>query len=217
MHCDRVPDQSRSMSAGRERVSEHDDREARYWTRKLYEFEAGDPDRWGHSGFKELYPEEFDSDSDKSVSIRTPGHRRMKKSKSDSEACLSKPSKKSSRKKKKKKKKKKAEEGKSKKDEPSSNDSGRDDRIDTKDKQKKKKRTKSRHKNKKSTRTRRTDEDSSSGESDGQEKKERRTNGHKKRKRDSFKDSYSELDSKKKKRKDWKAACEENSDDSSTD
>ncbi|KAA8594079.1 hypothetical protein FQN60_004913 [Etheostoma spectabile] len=52
MHCDRVSDRSR------ERVSEHDDREARYWSRKLYEFEANDPD----SGFKELYPEEFESD-----------------------------------------------------------------------------------------------------------------------------------------------------------
>lgn len=46
MHCDRIPDESRDQSRSRERVSDHDDREARYWTRKLYEFEANDPDRY---------------------------------------------------------------------------------------------------------------------------------------------------------------------------
>ncbi|XP_005987294.1 NKAP domain containing 1 [Latimeria chalumnae] len=43
---------------------EQDVREARYWTKKLYQFEADDPDRWGHSGYKELYPEEFQTDSE---------------------------------------------------------------------------------------------------------------------------------------------------------
>lgn len=45
MHCDRVSDQRRDFSRGTERASEHDDRETRYWTRKLYEFESNDPDR----------------------------------------------------------------------------------------------------------------------------------------------------------------------------
>ena len=40
MHCDRVSDCPKS------RPSEHDDRAARYWSRKLYEFEANDPDRY---------------------------------------------------------------------------------------------------------------------------------------------------------------------------
>ncbi|XP_038159390.1 uncharacterized protein NKAPD1 isoform X1 [Cyprinodon tularosa] len=212
MHCDRVPDQSRNMSAGRERVSEHDDRDARYWTRKLYEFEATDPDRWGHSGFKELYPEEFDSDSDSSATIKKTGHRKVKKSKSDTEACLSKRSKKSSRK---KKKKKKAKDGKRKKDNSSSSDSGTDDRSDTKDKRRKKKRTKSQRKDK-SVKTQR-DEDRNSGDSRSHEKKEGRTNGRKKRKRDCLKDSDSGLDSKKKRRKNWRAAGEESSGGSSTD
>ncbi|XP_014890613.1 uncharacterized protein NKAPD1 isoform X1 [Poecilia latipinna] len=203
MHCDRVSDHPRNMSAGRERASEHDDREARYWTRRLYEFEAGDPDRWGHSGFKELYPEEFDTDSDKSVTIKNRRHK-MKKSKSDTEACLSKRSKKSSRRKKKKKK----------KADSSSDNSDTDDRSDTKDKQRKKKRGKGRHKNKKSVKTQRRDEDSSSEESNSGGKKERQTNSRKKRKRDSLKDSDSELDSKKKRRKNWKEAGEENSNDS---
>ncbi|XP_041030402.1 uncharacterized protein NKAPD1 isoform X4 [Carcharodon carcharias] len=39
-----------------------DERETRYWTKKLYHFEASDPNRWGHSGYKELYPEEFESE-----------------------------------------------------------------------------------------------------------------------------------------------------------
>ncbi|XP_070621368.1 uncharacterized protein NKAPD1 [Erythrolamprus reginae] len=44
---------------------EEDLRHARYWNKKLYECEANMPDRWGHSGYKELYPEEFDTDSDR--------------------------------------------------------------------------------------------------------------------------------------------------------
>lgn len=55
MHCDRVPDQSRDLSRGRERVSEHDDREARYWSRKLYDFEANDPDRYRKSSSKYVF------------------------------------------------------------------------------------------------------------------------------------------------------------------
>lgn len=46
MHCDRVSDQRRDFNRSREHASEHDDREARYWTRKLYEFESNDPDRY---------------------------------------------------------------------------------------------------------------------------------------------------------------------------
>ncbi|KAK9521029.1 hypothetical protein VZT92_020871 [Zoarces viviparus] len=159
MHCDRVSDQPRDLSRSRERVSEHDDREARYWSRKLYEFKASDPDRWGHSGFKELYPEEFESDR----STRKVGRHKMKKSKSDMEASLSKRSKKSSRKK--KKKKKKEEEEKRKKEECSSSDSSSDDSSATKDKQQRKK-TKSRHKNKKTERNRGRDDDDSSSSGD---------------------------------------------------
>ncbi|XP_072248353.1 uncharacterized protein NKAPD1 [Leuresthes tenuis] len=213
MHCDRVSDQPRSKN----RVSEHDDREARYWTRKLYEFEASDPDRWGHGGFKELYPEEFESDGEKSGATKKIGHHKTKKSKSDTEACLSKRSKKSSRKKKKKKKKKKADDGKRKKDESSSSECSSDDSSASKDKQRKRKRMKSRHKSKKSVKTRLRDEDSSSGDSNDEEKRERLSHSGKKRKQDTHKDSDSGPDSKKKRRKNWKAADEESSDDSSAD
>uniref|UniRef100_UPI0037E864B1 uncharacterized protein NKAPD1 n=1 Tax=Semicossyphus pulcher TaxID=241346 RepID=UPI0037E864B1 len=210
MHCDRVPGQRRDIGGSGERASEHDDREARYWTRKLYEFEAKDPDRWGHSGFKELYPEEFDSDREKNRANKKIGHHKMKRSKSDTEASLSKRSKKS--RKKKKKKKKKDEEGKRKKAESSSSS---DDSSDAKDKQRRKK-TKSRHKNKKSAKTRGRDEDSSSEDGNDEEERERRTHSRKKRKQNSHKD----LDSgpySKKKRKNWKAAGEESSGNSSAD
>lgn len=216
MHCDRVPDQPRDLSRSRERVSQHDDREARYWSRKLYEFEAGDPDRWGHSGFKELYPEEFESDSERNSGTKKIGRHKMKKSKSDTEASLSKRSKKSSRKKKKKKKKKDEEEKRKKAEYSSSDSSSSDDSSATKDKQRRK-RTKSRHKNKKIAKSRGRDEDSSSGDSDDEGERERRTQKRKKRKQDSHKDSDSGPDSKKKSRKNWKAAGEGGSDDSSRD
>lgn len=39
-------DQDQSRDLSQSRVSEHDDRDARHWTRKLYEFESKDPDRY---------------------------------------------------------------------------------------------------------------------------------------------------------------------------
>ncbi|XP_042342670.1 NKAP domain containing 1 [Plectropomus leopardus] len=207
MHCDRVSNQPR------ERVSEHDDRGARYWSRKLDEFEANDPDRWGHSGFRELYPEEFESDSEKNSARKKIGRHKRKKFKSDTEASLSKRSKKSSRKKKKKKKKK--DEGeKRKKAEFSSSNSSSDESNATKDKQQRK-RIKSPHKSKKIAKARGRHEDSSSEDSDDEGERERRTQRRKKRKQDSHKDSDSGPNSKKKTRKNWKAAGEESSDDSS--
>nr|XP_005005042.1 uncharacterized protein NKAPD1 isoform X2 [Cavia porcellus] len=43
---------------------EEDFLKAKSWNKKLYDYEANMPDRWGHSGYKELYPEEFETDSD---------------------------------------------------------------------------------------------------------------------------------------------------------
>lgn len=42
---------------------EDDFLKAKSWNKKLYDYEANMPDRWGHSGYKELYPEEFETDS----------------------------------------------------------------------------------------------------------------------------------------------------------
>ncbi|KAM9319092.1 uncharacterized protein NKAPD1 [Pholidichthys leucotaenia] len=214
MHCDRVSSQPKQLNRSRERVSEHDDRGARYWTRKLYEFEDADPDRWVHSGFKELYPEEFESDCEKDSPTKKSGHRKIKKSKSDTQACLSKRSKKSSRKK--KKKKKKDEKEKQKKAESSSADCSSDDSRRASHKQRRK-RTKSRHKKKKAVKAKAGDEDSSAGDSNDEVKAERLTHSRKKRKQDSYKDSDSGPHSQKKRRKNWKAAGEESSDESSAD
>ncbi|KAM9852963.1 uncharacterized protein NKAPD1 isoform 2-T2 [Aulostomus maculatus] len=201
MHCDRVADQTGDLRQSRECISE-----ARYWTRKLYEFEDNDPDRWGHSGFKELYPEEFESDSDKAA--KKIGQHRMKKSKSATETSLSKRSKKSSRRKKKKKK-KKEEGGRGKKATCSSSSHSSDDSSTPKDKQRRK-RTKSRHKNKKAAKARGRDEDSSSGDSDDDgdvvKERDRRIHSRKRKKQDSSKDADLGVDSKKKRRKNWRAA-----------
>ncbi|PNI40694.1 C11orf57 isoform 7, partial [Pan troglodytes] len=42
---------------------EDDFLKAKSWNKKFYDYEANMPDRWGHSGYKELYPEEFETDS----------------------------------------------------------------------------------------------------------------------------------------------------------
>ncbi|CAH1262488.1 C11orf57 [Branchiostoma lanceolatum] len=53
-----------------------------YWTKKLYEAEEADPDRWGHGGFKELYPDAFSSSSSTEGSEdRSRSKRRKKKKK----------------------------------------------------------------------------------------------------------------------------------------
>ncbi|KAJ8391251.1 hypothetical protein AAFF_G00095180 [Aldrovandia affinis] len=109
MHCDRFLDESSASTRDRS-----EEQETRYWTRKLYDFEASDPNRWGHSGFKELYPEEFEPGGGKERSdgeIQRLRRRRCEGGLTGERHKRSK--KKSSRKKKKKKEKKrrKAEEG----------------------------------------------------------------------------------------------------------
>ncbi|KFO20741.1 uncharacterized protein NKAPD1 isoform X1 [Fukomys damarensis] len=48
---------------------EDDFLKAKSWNKKLYDYEANMPDRWGHSGYKELYPEEFETDSSEQQDI----------------------------------------------------------------------------------------------------------------------------------------------------
>ncbi|XP_070982558.1 uncharacterized protein NKAPD1 [Oncorhynchus clarkii lewisi] len=191
MHCDRVEDGSVDRLGDRLRRREHssgqDEREARYWTKELYDFEANDPDRWGHSGFKELYPEEFKSDWERDRGDDQNGHCRKKKTKSRLKTAKSKHLKKSSKKKKKKKKKEENRTGES--DGESSSDSVKQ----------KRKSNKSKHKRKKSER-----EEESSSEERGRRRK-RHMDSH----RDSGPESH-------KKRKNWKAGADK-SEDSSED
>ncbi|CAI7990177.1 hypothetical protein GBAR_LOCUS436 [Geodia barretti] len=59
----------------------HEPREVRdsaegYWTRRLLKQEENDPGRWGHSGYRELYAEDFasseDNDSEEEEEVRRP-------------------------------------------------------------------------------------------------------------------------------------------------
>lgn len=82
---------------------------AKSWNKKLYDYEADMPDRWGHSGYKELYPEEFETDSDQQDI--TNGKKTSPQVKSSThESHKHKKSKKSHKKKQKKKSHKKTEE-----------------------------------------------------------------------------------------------------------
>lgn len=94
-----------------------------HWMRKLQEFEEGDPDRWGHGGFKELYPEEFGSSSEEKKTSRTrkkkwghDGFREMCPSETESTSSSEEEDEKRSKEKKRRKKKKKKEHKKSKKE-----------------------------------------------------------------------------------------------------
>uniref|UniRef100_A0A8D2DIQ8 Uncharacterized protein n=1 Tax=Sciurus vulgaris TaxID=55149 RepID=A0A8D2DIQ8_SCIVU len=86
------------------------------WNKKLYDYEANMLDRWGHRGYKGLYPEEIETDSDQQDIIN--GEKPSPQVKSSShESCKRKKSRKSHRMKQKKdqththtKKKKKEEE-----------------------------------------------------------------------------------------------------------
>ncbi|KAM6960725.1 uncharacterized protein NKAPD1 [Aplochiton taeniatus] len=188
MHCDRVEDDSRDRSRSHNHTSAEDEKESRYWKRKLYEFEAKDPDRWGHSGFKELYPEEFNSDGEKGKKKYISKHR-----------------KKSS------KKKKKRKEEKRKKDEEQSSDNSSDD-SDNNRCQQRRKRTKSKHKRKKSERGREEGNSSANSKMEGGSGK--RTSSHRKRHIDPDKGSDSGLESIKR-RKNRKATKEDESGDRS--
>ncbi|XP_072547290.1 uncharacterized protein NKAPD1 isoform X2 [Salminus brasiliensis] len=199
MHCDRDLDDSEGSARDRlgERscLSERDEREARYWTRKLYEFEENDPDRWGHSGFKELYPEEFQSDGETGCTKR---HRTNGKEKTS--ADKRKTSKKSSKRKKKKKKKRQRTAG-----SDSESDSSETDSVKRKQRRKS---GKSKHSKKKERKRKSKEEDSSTEDSEpgrGGEitrRKRHRTAGN------------SQTEPERKKRKNWKAN-EEKSEESS--
>ncbi|XP_066518808.1 NKAP domain containing 1 [Hoplias malabaricus] len=194
MRCDRYLDDSEGSARDRlgEKtcLSEKDEREARYWSRKLYEFEANDPDRWGHSGFKELYPEEFHSDGE--TDCKEKGAARKRKD-----------SKKSSKKKKKKKKKRRHRAAGS----GSESDNSTTDSIKRKQK---KKSGKSKHGRKKEHKSKAQEKNGSS--EDGESDRHRET-AHRKRHRTA---ADTQMGPERKKRKDWKAN-EEKSEDSSED
>ncbi|XP_022251327.1 uncharacterized protein C11orf57-like isoform X1 [Limulus polyphemus] len=75
-------------------------RRRNYWMKKLFEVEEGDAERWGHQGYKELYPEEFNSpevsvsDSTKSSKEKHKRKKKKRRKKCKRESSLSSDSKK---------------------------------------------------------------------------------------------------------------------------
>ncbi|XP_036775632.1 uncharacterized protein NKAPD1 isoform X2 [Manis pentadactyla] len=90
---------------------EDDFLKAKSWNKKLYDYEANMPDRWGHSGYKELYPEEFETDSDQQ-DITNGKNKSPQVKPSSHESHKHKKSKKSHKKKQKKKSRKKQKKSK---------------------------------------------------------------------------------------------------------
>ncbi|PKU43767.1 hypothetical protein llap_5927 [Limosa lapponica baueri] len=205
---------------------------ARSWNKKLYDCEANMPDRWGHSGYKELYPEEFDTDSDQQEGDEQNAINGKKKShpgkQTARESHKRKKTKKSHKKKQKKRshkkrKKKKKEQGRTSSDSSQESECSEEEASSTR---------KGKHKRKKKTRKVPAREPTSSGQesdfshasssttsssedSESEERKEKRPPKKRKKRHNSVSERHSEVPEKKSKRKNWKVAADEKSEDSS--
>ncbi|CAM5121510.1 unnamed protein product [Natator depressus] len=201
---------------------------ARTWNKKLYECEANMPDRWGHSGYKELYPEEFDTDSDqqeKDEQNAVNGKRKSHPGKQSVHASLKRKRLKKSQKKKqkkrshKKRKKRKKEKVKASSDSSPESECSKEGTSGTR---------KGKHKHKKKTRKRLAKEPasssgqesdsssvSSSEDSEPEEKKEKWSKKKRRKCLVSASERDSEIPEKQSKRTNWKVAADEKSEDSS--
>lgn len=205
---------------------EDDFLKAKSWNKKLYDYEANMPDRWGHSGYKELYPEEFETDSDQQDI--TNGKKRSPQIKSSThESHKHKKSKKSHKKKQKKKSRKKQKKSKKEATDitaDSSNEFSEETGASSTRKQPHKRKKKSRKKSlKKSALVLEAESDTSqSGDcasSSSEESEERDTKKTKRRKRDkvNIPAVSSEKQERTNKRTNWKVATDERSAESSED
>ncbi|CAI5795344.1 Uncharacterized protein PODLI_1B003105 [Podarcis lilfordi] len=210
---------------------EEDLRHARYWNKKLYECEANMPDRWGHSGYKELYPEEFDTDSDREQDEQNSVNGK-RKSQPSTQSSLELPKRKKAKKSHKKKRKKKSHKKRKKKkqEQPSaaadsSQESDSSERGAGKRKRKRHKKAKkssakaapSSSSGKDSDSSKASSCPSSSSEDSEPDKKQEKQPKKKRRKRHvSLSERGAErVQEKRSKRKNWKVAADENSEDSS--
>lgn len=206
---------------------EDDFLKAKSWNKKLYDYEANMPDRWGHSGYKELYPEEFETDSDQQDITNGKKRSPQIKPSTTHESHKHKKSKKSHKKKQKKKSRKKQKKSKKEATDitaDSSNEFSEETGASSTRKQPHKRKKKSRKKSlKKSTLVLEAENDTSqSGDcasSSSEESEERDTKKTKRRKRDKVNIPIvsNEKQERTNKRTNWKVATDERSAESSED
>ncbi|XP_012605038.1 uncharacterized protein NKAPD1 isoform X1 [Microcebus murinus] len=209
---------------------EDDFLKAKSWNKKFYDYEANMPDRWGHSGYKELYPEEFETDSSDQQDI-TNGKKTSPQVKSSThESRKHKKSKKSHKKKQKKRSHKKQKKSKKEATDITA-DSSSEFSEETgasnsrKRKQPHKRKKKSRKKSlKKSASFLEAENDASqsddSASSSSEESEERDTKKTKRKKRDKkvhIPVANNEIQERTNKRTNWKVATDERSAESSED
>lgn len=209
---------------------EDDFLKAKSWNKKLYDYEANMPDRWGHSGYKELYPEEFETDSSDQQDI-TNGKKTSPQGKpSTHESHKHKKSKKSHKKKQKKKSHKKQK--KSKKEATDiTGDSSSEFSEETgasstrKRKQPHKRKKKSRKKSLKKSAlfldaesdTSQSDDSASSSSEEGEERDTKKTKRKRREKEVHIPIVNNEIQERTNKRTNWKVATDERSAESSED
>ncbi|XP_054549072.1 uncharacterized protein NKAPD1 isoform X3 [Talpa occidentalis] len=172
---------------------EDDFLKAKSWNKKLYDYEANMPDRWGHSGYKELYPEEFETDSSDQQDI-TNGKKTSPKVKSSThESHKHKKSKKSHKKKQKKRSHKKQKKNKK---------EATDLTVDS---------------SKAESDTSQSDDSSSSSSEESEERDTKKTKRKKKEKKVHIPVVNNEIQERTNKRTNWKVATDERSAESSED
>ncbi|XP_027628680.1 uncharacterized protein NKAPD1 isoform X2 [Tupaia chinensis] len=199
------------------------------WNKKLYDYEANMPDRWGHSGYKELYPEEFETDSDQQDI--TNGKKTSQVKSSTHESRKHKKSKKSHKKKQKKKKSHKKQKKNKKKATDVAADSSSEFSEETGTSSTRKK--KEPHKRKKKSRkkslkkpalfleaesdTSQSDDSASSSSEESEERDTKKTKRKKKEKKVHIPIANNEIQERTNKRTNWKVATDERSAESSED
>ncbi|XP_007464703.1 PREDICTED: uncharacterized protein C11orf57 homolog isoform X2 [Lipotes vexillifer] len=203
---------------------------AKSWNKKLHDYEANMPDRWGHSGYKELYPEEFETDSSDQQDI-TNGKKTSPQVKSSThESHKHKKSKKSHKKKQKKKSHKKQKKSKKEATDITA-DSSSEFSEETgasstrKRKQPHKRKKKSRKKSLKKSAlfleaecdTSQSDDSASSSSEESEERDTKKTKRKKRDKKAHIPVVNSEIQERTNKRTNWKVATDERSAESSED
>ncbi|XP_068412937.1 uncharacterized protein NKAPD1 isoform X2 [Eschrichtius robustus] len=202
---------------------------AKSWNKKLHDYEANMPDRWGHSGYKELYPEEFETDSDQQ-DITNGKKTSLQVKSSTHESHKHKKSKKSHKKKQKKKSHKKQKKSKKEATDITA-DSSSEFSEETgasstgKRKQPHKRKKKSRKKSLKKSAlfleaecdTSQSDDSASSSSEESEERDTKKTKRKKREKKAHIPVANNEIQERTNKRTNWKVATDERSAESSED